>query len=697
MRPRALAAGWSMALIASMTVIAGAVEGAPETIESGPGAVVRALEAAIILSGQEGGDIRLAAWSGLFDHADDGAWVVLVVEVDGPALLAGALGDGLEVDVHLYALKEDREVGSALSQRVRIDLARHRELIAVSGLKVPMYVALPRGEHLLRLLVRTGEQAFGIRSLPVSVSAESLADLGARPPVFPDRSGSWLVVTPGGREPTTAPTWLPFSAGDNGPLPAALPVLRSGETTRGSLYLPAASANPTRLEIVLRPAFADTVLRSPLTILERRAAASSPLQVLDFELGEVDLPGGVYTAVIDLNPDSPTVATTKSFNVVVTGDADATVWPQLDMESTQQRSDGTVASSGPSLPVDPGDTTPDQADEEITHRYRQILIDLAAGKFDLACRRLQTLEEPFAKAPGGAGIERLEASQLQASSHLARSGADLFPVMLLHALAAQTYRAAGQSVLASHSIRIVQHLVHEHPHQGQDLDARSAIADLLTEVATGEAEFGNLAQAIVLFEGALARERKHPVALLGLASVYERQGRYADASWILDKLLAQTPAHPEATLRLAINLARQSQTKRARTLLARLTTVDVESWIARLAFQELARVEFDRQRPQQAIDVLLAGLERWPSDFNLSVQLAYCLDAVGRPADGQRVLGSLESTPSGAAEPSARWLYHQPPSWSQKNRLEDLTARAEQWLPGLRQALEVSDTIVAQR
>ena len=144
---RGLIRGYAMLLVVVMALPGGPTHAAQAVVETSPDAVVRALEAAILLSGQEGGDIRLAVWDGAFSGTSGNTWIVLVVEVEGPALLLEAQDGSLEVDLHLYALGKDREVVTALSQQVRIDLARHRELIHASGLKIPWLVPVPNGDH----------------------------------------------------------------------------------------------------------------------------------------------------------------------------------------------------------------------------------------------------------------------------------------------------------------------------------------------------------------------------------------------------------------------------------------------------------------------------------------------------------------------------------------------------------------------
>lgn len=699
MRPRAW---FAIAWVVSMYYPAVATERidseSTAVIESRPDAVVRALEAAILLSGQEGGDIRLATWNGLFERDDAGAWVVLVVEVDGPALLKDTQEGELAVDLHLYALGSDQEVVATVSRQVVVDLVEHRSRIELGGLKVPMLLALPDGDHLLRLLVRTGEKAFGIRSIQTSVDAEVFQRLTFLPPVFPDPTGGWLIASPGSPESASTPDWLPFVNGNGKSLPAALPVVRRGDTPRGTLYLIDSSPRPTNLEIVLRPAFAETTVGFPLTVLGRVPSTSPKLDALGFEWPEVDLPTGVYTAVIDLNPGTDASTSTPTFNLVVAAEGNDSLWPNLDLETTDRDPERAIAGVDGLPPAYSDDEFRALGDKELIQGYQQVLATLVEHGFAVAGGQLRSLEEQAAKAPVGSTLQRLEEAEIQTSAALAERGADLLPVVTLHALSASTYRAEGEGVLASHSLRLVLRLARLAFHPPQtDLSSRSAIANLLSEVAAGEAAYGNLTQAVSLFEGALEASNADSEALLGLASVYERLGRYGEAAETLKGLWDRNPDLAEAGLRLGINLARRSQTKRARSVLSQVATISTEAWVSRLAFQELARLELEREQPLRAIEVLRQGLEDWPQDFHLRVQLAYCLESVGRTQEAKGVLLSLQPSTLCVGSPSARWLYHRLPGLDSTDNLQALASLSRKDLPGIQAALEDLGPIVTRQ
>ncbi|HXO20100.1 MAG TPA: hypothetical protein VOA87_09285, partial [Thermoanaerobaculia bacterium] len=103
---------------------------------------LRAESAALLVSGQEGGEIPLAILALPFPPAAAGAdaraAVPVIVEVDGPALLAGQGGDLLRFEVCLYALAApgagDGRLASQLTT-IEVDLADLRPRIARGGIR----------------------------------------------------------------------------------------------------------------------------------------------------------------------------------------------------------------------------------------------------------------------------------------------------------------------------------------------------------------------------------------------------------------------------------------------------------------------------------------------------------------------------------------------------------------------------------
>ncbi len=236
--------------------------------------------AADILSGEEGGDLPVAA---LAVQLPSGA-LPLLLEVDGPALLAGGSGPPA-LEIYAYALDAQQAVRGFLSQRVDLDLAQVEAALRAGGLKFYGELALPPGAYTVRLLVRSlpgGAQV--LRSLPVEVPAAGAGPM-VSPPLFPAAETGWLLTRQAER-PGAPPREYPFTLAGRPFVPEARPVVAAaGEARVALLAYNLGSAAVARAE----------VLRAG----DGKPAAGGGFRLLDRQRGEGGAPDrlvGVLTA-----------------------------------------------------------------------------------------------------------------------------------------------------------------------------------------------------------------------------------------------------------------------------------------------------------------------------------------------------------------------------------------------------------------
>ena len=228
--------------------------------------------AAEILSGDEGGDLPVAA---LAVPLPSGA-LPLLLEVDGPALLAGR-GDGpLALEIYAYALDAQQAVRGFLTQRVELDLVEVEAALRAGGLKFYGELALPPGAYTLRLLVRSAPSgAYVLRSLPVEVPAAGAGPM-VSPPLFPATETGWL-LTRQAEHPGGAAREYPFTLAGRPFVPEVRPVVAAaGEARVALLAYNLGSAAVARAE-VLRAA-------------DRKPAAGGAFRLLDRQRGEGNAP-----------------------------------------------------------------------------------------------------------------------------------------------------------------------------------------------------------------------------------------------------------------------------------------------------------------------------------------------------------------------------------------------------------------------
>ncbi len=197
----------------------------------------RQLDAAgLVMGGAEGGRLQLSILAAPFEGSDDRAYVPVLIELDGPSLLADRPlpGGQLPAEIYAYAIDSGGSVRDFFSSALRFDLEKVGEVFRGSGFKLWGHFDLPPGDYVVRVLARNaGTGSFGVRMAELSVPRFEASRPLLLPPLFPEPVGKWLLS----REPeerwTDAP--YPFMIAERPFVPAARPVLRAGEPAELSL------------------------------------------------------------------------------------------------------------------------------------------------------------------------------------------------------------------------------------------------------------------------------------------------------------------------------------------------------------------------------------------------------------------------------------------------------------------------------
>lgn len=178
-----------------------------------------------ILGGVEGGEVATWVLAAAFPMTRGTAHVPVLVEVDGPSLLAGHRGESVQAEILAYAIATDGTVADFFAQPVGLDLAKVGEGLRRTGFKFMGDLELPPGDYSLRVLVRNAETgAEGLRVAQVAVPA---ADEGLLlPPLVPEPPTRWVL----GRAPSDHP--YPYLLGEEMVVPSARPILVAGAPTR---------------------------------------------------------------------------------------------------------------------------------------------------------------------------------------------------------------------------------------------------------------------------------------------------------------------------------------------------------------------------------------------------------------------------------------------------------------------------------
>ncbi|MEM7479815.1 MAG: tetratricopeptide repeat protein [Acidobacteriota bacterium] len=629
-----------------------------------------------LLRADDGGPIALATLA----LPRQGGRVSVWVEIDGPTFLAGNIeGRRLRGEIYVYALTPSGGVAGHFAEAFAVDLDRIGEAVWQSGLKLRGELTLPPGEYRLRVLVRNrATEALGLLSRALTVpAADAPAPVAMTWPTPPDRD-AWIPIRSwslrqGGEAPAKTDDLNP----------SALPVLAADESAAARLQ-GAADLAPG-MSLGLRLVAVDTPQDEPALGQAELAEEGR----VAFTVPAVET--GVYRIALSLGEGGPW---TPEVPVLVLADAErerSLQWTDLRWRM-QESLDPTAG--GPSRLAAGGESPGERRSgrrrdrrqaRQIAERYRQALGALAegsdgsSGDFQAA---LQALFEFESSALGG-GVGLLSSGESLAAEKLAEEEpAILLPLIVLHQRLYRRYQGRRAYSLGSHSRLMVEMLTERYLAAGGEAsvaaDSLAALGGVLIDVHLPSSGSRLLQRARELEPG-------HPVALLGLAALFERFGSYGQARSLLLELVESHPQHREGRLRLAVNLLRTGDRSRAAELLAAIDGRTEESWIWSLARQEQTRLLLSQNRVGDALAVLTAAHAEAPRDAALALLLAHVHDRLGNAAEAQALVAGVQ--PSNRKE-SPRMRYDRPPREAFAGADQALAAAARNAQPLLLAALD---------
>lgn len=348
-----------------------------------------------------------------------------------------------------------------------------------------------------------------------------------------------------------------------------------------------------------------------------------------------------------------------------------------------------AAGASPLLGLTAGEKIPQERIQEI---YLRILADWSAGEVEGAPDKLIELETAVVSDEE----PRTRQVLLQAESEVIKQvgGADLevlVPIAVLHHEAYQRLLergARGRALAMMHTRNMARNLALLYREQSGSEGAALVASRILTSLGGLLLESSQQLPAGEMFQTAVELDGRNTAAALALASIYEKNAQAESAVKLLRRLLEIDPGHTEGRFRLAMNLKRLDRTDEAQKILEELVAAEDSSWVTSLAFQELARLHGERERTSAAEKVLRSGLERFPQDARLHIQLASVLDRRGEPGEAALLVEKVLTLPQGESD-AARFLYNtvRPEMFAEARSF--LAENSRSRLPMLAQALGV--------
>ena len=355
---------------------------------------------------------------------------------------------------------------------------------------------------------------------------------------------------------------------------------------------------------------------------------------------------------------------------------------------TQTSGSPASAAENGSLGLKTGENLPSERIQEI---YRRILKDWSAGETERAPNELIELETSVV-VEGDLGTRKALLKAEQAVIHQV-GAADLEVLVPIAVLHHEAYRrmldrgARGQATALSHTRSMARDLAILYREQSGSEGAALVSSRLLTSLGGLLLQSAQQLPAAEMFQQAVELDGRNIAALLGLATIYEKNAQVESAVKYLRRVLEADPGNPEGRFRLAMNLKRQEQMAEARKLLEGLTASTEPSWVTPLAYQELARLASDQEKGDEAEKVLRQALERFPDDARLTIQLAAVLDRKGEGREATALIARILASPSSREASSARYLYNtvRPEAFAEARSF--LAENSRSRLPVLAQAL----------
>ncbi|HEX6865310.1 MAG TPA: VWA domain-containing protein [Thermoanaerobaculia bacterium] len=226
-----------------------------------------------LLSGDEPGSVPTSVLATPFPKEGGTVYVPVLIEADGPALLADNGPGELLAEIYIYALDENGGVRDYLAQALVLELAKVEAELRQGGLRFLGHLELPPGRFSLRVLALNGRTgAYGLRTARVEIPEMGAGQPVLLPPMFPQRPGHGVITrqaSDGGEEVP-----FPFTHGELAWLPDPQPELRQGQETAVAL--------------VSYHLAGELKIRTQVVTPDGREVASGGLRVLGRESGAAD-------------------------------------------------------------------------------------------------------------------------------------------------------------------------------------------------------------------------------------------------------------------------------------------------------------------------------------------------------------------------------------------------------------------------
>jgi tetratricopeptide (TPR) repeat protein len=601
-------------------------------IEIVPLGGVEARGAALLFSGQSGGDVEGAViWTSSGRKGDAAkVSVQFMVEVDGQSLFADSPVSRIPIEVYGYLLDEKGTVAGHLADGILLDECRRLQMIEKTGLKFVGDVDVVPGPYSFRVLVRNRlTKKFFLARRDLDARFEDPLQMVLLPPLVAEPQDSWVMAGGRGLQLGSVRDEVPGIRS----WPSARPVWRDDEALEMVLGCSELSEG-REISARLYDRLGNPVL-DPDVEVNQEVSSGHGLTFYSVSVAALDVPVGEYRFAVSLNDVESGQMVSQSLPILIhDGDADF-VWN----DPAAPR-----ATTSPSAALAKGQPTPEDLKvETMRAAYIEILRMWSDGEVVDARRKLAELEAPLESNASDRSWRQLVTVERLTALTLARSRPDsAMAVALLHRDMHSWYLSRRETLLAQHSWRMAAMIARVAP----SIDGWDRSVDfsecMLLDLASRLVRSGDRHSARQLLETAAKVAPGSAPALLGLGALSERSGFPDEAVDELKTLYKKHPEHVEGRLRLAVNRARVGEEKAAEELFRGLLEPSYPLWIRTVAYQELGGLLIDEGRIDEAERQLREGVARIPGNQRLQILLAHAIDRAQRPREAGTVVDRLD-------------------------------------------------------
>lgn len=277
----------------------------------------RLLASDLIAAAEERDDLPINVLATAFRATATTAYVPVIAEVAGEALLEGHEPARLPVEIYAYVTDEKTQMRDFFSRVVTLELAGREDAFANTGLKYYGHLELPPGNYLLRLLVRnsvTGRT--GVETVALRVPAFDTGEPTLLPPFFHEAPGSWFLVREQPADRYAKTTVYPFTVNGEPYVPSAVPLVQAGGIAgNAEICLVGYNFGPGELtlEATLEAANGEPVSGGTVHLRERTVTGIPGLDKLVANFDPTDLPAGDYTLRVAVT--DPTTRTSPANSI----------------------------------------------------------------------------------------------------------------------------------------------------------------------------------------------------------------------------------------------------------------------------------------------------------------------------------------------------------------------------------------------